>query len=177
MNHSIQEFCASPSLPMVVPNSNEVVPSPIVGKPKSRVELECLVQSLFQLPPSIKWTHSRSIKKKEHPSILKETCDKLVTIDLDLREEPFVEILSGQMEQVNQRMMEGSNTLCSMVLNSSPVVQTLPPKEYPSIPNWSDLFVSKERSIVPTTLLVGDMVRKCLGKSPKAKKEKKLRLY
>lgn len=172
MSHSVQEVHASPNFPMFVPNTNEVGPSPTAGKLKLRVKPKCLVKSSIQLPPSVKWTCSGRKKKQERLRILKENCDKLVIIDLYLREEPSVEALSGEVEKGNQQVMEGANTLISMALSLSPILQTPLPKENPFIPNWFDLSISKKSSIVPTTLLVGDMVGKYLRNTPKDKKEK-----
>ena len=58
-----------------------------------------------------------------------------------------------------------------MELSSSPMLQTPAPKENHYILNWFELSVSKKRSIVLATILVGNMVRKYLGKNPKATKE------
>ena len=68
--------------------------------------------------------------------------------------------------------MEGITTLSVMALSSSLVLQTPPPKDNHDVPNWFELSVSKKRSLVPVTLPVGDMVSKCLGKTPKTKRPK-----
>ncbi len=69
-------------------------------------------------------------------------------------------------------MIEDANNLSVMSLSSSCVLQTPPPKENPSIPHWFELSVNKKRSIIPATLPIGDMVSKCLGKTPKTKRPK-----
>ena len=95
-------------------------------------------------------------------------------IEVNLREEieGTMESLIGEMEQGCQKVMEGANTMSAMALSSSPMLENPPPKENPLISNWFELLVSKKRSIVPVTLPMGDMVRKCLGKTPKNKREK-----
>jgi hypothetical protein len=98
MSCSVKNVRASSSSPLFVLGTNEVVSSPAVGKLKSRVEPEHHVQGSVHLPPSIKWNHSHSRKKQEKMSSLKETCDKSVTIDHDLREETSVKAPIGEME-------------------------------------------------------------------------------
>lgn len=59
-----------------------------------------------------------------------------------------------------------------MSLSPTPTLQTPPSKDNHPVPNWFELCMSKKRSLVPTTLPVKDLVRKCLGKTPKTKRPK-----
>ena len=87
MARSVQRVHASSSSPLVVLGTNEVVPSPAARKLKSSVEPEHSIQGSVHLSPFVNGTRSRSRKKQEQTRILKETHDKSVMIELNLREE------------------------------------------------------------------------------------------
>lgn len=58
------------------------------------------------------------------------------------------------MDQGNKKVVEGANTLSSMDVGTPHVFQTPPPKDNSSVPNWFDLSVSKQISIVPKFFIV-----------------------
>lgn len=59
-----------------------------------------------------------------------------------------------------------------MSLSPTSTLQTSPSKDNHPMPNWFELFLRKKRSLVPATLPVEDLVRKCLGKTSKTKRPK-----
>ena len=85
-------------------------------------------------------------------------------IEIDLREGSTIESLSGEIDQGSKKVVEGENTLSSMVFNASLSFQTTPPKDSSSIPNWYDSLINKNKSLVYITFLFEDMVRKYFGK-------------
>lgn len=135
------------------------------GKQKSRA-----LQSKGQLTP-VRVTCSRT-KSKRRSSPLETV---VVDLEMDaLEDNPGSEQQNLNDEETSQEEQETFQVDSIMVIRDEKDAGTDFGKTPVSTgPVWLDnMLGSKKRNIVPTSIPIEDMVSKCLGKTPKAKKSK-----
>lgn len=120
---------------------------------------------------SIIITHSKARSKRR--SSLVDTV--IVDLEMDTTSvDPNKEQQGLADESSNQQVQEALNAVTTMIVRDGKETGTNPDKsQVLSRLVWLENMLSnKKRNIVPASIPVEDMVSKCLGKTPKAKKSK-----